>query len=266
MLEKIVITVGALGLGALLAWFFERIARPEKKMILLVPLILPALVWLGISGQLSEVSGPGGILVRFAAEAKSPVENFTRRGGLRPVFPQAPVTAQMALPAEARYVKDALGSISAEVQRGDITRRIFYWFAYDRLEPANLYDRIRSVRHAANDEITEYLLFGPAVGVIDCYMLDVDFVRRDDELRKTLRALASMPAEQRRAFLPKSSICLEPLSEKVPAVDALQRLDSAGHDEAIVVNDANGYVGITFRDTIVSALVSSLIKALADAK
>jgi hypothetical protein len=49
----------------------------------------------------------------------------------------------------------------------------------------------------------------------------------------------------------------------VPALAALRRLDAAGHDEGIVVNAARGYVGIAFRDTIVSALVSALFDALA---
>lgn len=263
MLEKAAITAGALALGLVLAWAFDRIARPAKRPMLLIPLVLPGLLWFGISGQLSEVKGPGGFQLVFAAAARAPVADFTDRGGLGPIFPTAPTTAQMALPAEARYVKEALEGASVAVLRGDVTRRIFYWIVWDGLEPRQLLARIDSVRDAAGDAVPEYLLFGPAVGVIDCYILDVDFERRHEALAKTLTALAAMPAAQQRAFLPEQAICRRPMPADVPALAALRRLDAAGHDEGIVVNAAQGYVGITFRDTIVSALVSALFDAIA---
>lgn len=266
MLEKAAITAGALLFGVLLAWVFDRIARPEKRLMLLIPLVLPGLLWFGVSGQLSEVKGPGGFQVVFAAAAQEPVANLTDRGGLDPIFPSVPTVpnmAQMALPAEARYVKEALEGSSAAVLRGDVTRRIFYWFLWDGLDPRDLLARIDSVRDAVGDAVPQYLLFGPEVGVIDCYILDVDFEKRREVLAKTLTALAAMPPAQQRAFLPEQAVCQRPMSADSPALAALRRLDAAGHDEGIVVNAAQGYVGITFRNTIVSALVSALFDALA---
>jgi hypothetical protein len=263
MIEKVVITVGSLFLGALLAWFFNWIAHPEKKAILLAPLILPGLIWFGISGQLKEVSGPGGFQVTFAAEAKAPVLNFTERGALRPVFEPMPVMVQMALPVPPEFVSEPIAKQSDAVLMGDKSRRIFYWFTYGKVDPAALLDAIEFVgRDVATDASSEFLVFGPEVGVVDCYVPDTDFLQKREELAKTLRALAAMPAEQRRAFLGDSEICAKPFGENLPAVDALRRLDDARHDEAIVVNESNGYLGIAFRDTIVSALVTSLIEAL----
>ena len=94
--------------------------------------------------------------------------------------------------------------------------------------------------------------------------MDVDFRQREETLSKTLRALALVPVEQRRAFLLESDICAKPLDESVPAIEALRRLDDSRHDEAIVVNSSGGYLGIAFRDTIVSSLVTSLFESLVE--
>ena len=239
------------------------IARPEKKTILLVPLILPSLIWFGISGQLRQVTGPGGFQVIFAAEAKAPVVNFTERDGVSPAFSPYAVTTQMALPAPPEYVRERIAKISDNVLMGDITRRIFYWFTYDNLQPLVLFRNINSFRGADRDSESEFLVFGPQVGIIDCYILDVDFVqRREEEFFKAMQALASMPAEQRRTFLLDSDICTKPFEQSLPAIDALRRLDNARHDEAIVINKSGGYFGMAFRDAIISSLVASLIKAL----
>lgn len=262
MLEKIIITVGMVVLGALLAWAFNRFASPDKKSLLLVPLILPALLWFGLSGQLKEISGPGGLQISFAAMANTPVTDLTNKGGLRPVFPRVSTREQVALPAEARYVKKDIGAIAAHVLRGAKTKRIFYWFPYKELDAKRLLRGVRAADQAAHDEITEYLVFGPEMGVIDCYILDVDFVQKENQVIDTLKALTTMPPEQQRAFLATAPICLKPFQGEVTAIEALRRLDASGHDEAIVVNSQSGYRGLAFRDTIVSALVTALTNAL----
>lgn len=264
MIERIAIAVGVLTLGLALAWAFDRLVGPKQKALALIPLAMPALLWFGLSGQLQEVKAPGGFQVTFAAAARAPVAEFASAGGLRPIFPTAPVLAQVALPAEARYVKPALEGASAAVLRGDVSGRVFYWIRYEGLNPRQLLARIKDAAHeAVGDDAVEYLIFGPDVGVIDCYVMDVDFDLKRETLAKTLKAMAAMPPPQQRALLADADVCQKPLQASTPAIDALERLDRAGHDEALVANTADGYAGIAQRDRIVSALISSLIKALA---
>jgi len=61
----------ALGIGVV--WFVKNHVGIKGDAVLISVLLLPALLYLAISGRLSEISGPGGVGAKFRATGAAPV-------------------------------------------------------------------------------------------------------------------------------------------------------------------------------------------------
>jgi hypothetical protein len=60
-------------LGVGVVWFVKDHVGIKGDAVLICVLLLPALLYLAISGRLSEVSGPGGVGAKFRATGAAPV-------------------------------------------------------------------------------------------------------------------------------------------------------------------------------------------------
>jgi hypothetical protein len=150
-----------------------------------------------------------------------------------------------------------LGAVAVTV--GERSGRVFLWYLYEGLDPAALRQTLLDeAPRLTFDVAREYLMFGPEIGRIDCYIPSDDLVLRRDDVQQMLRVLPTLPQSDWGRSLRESGVCRPPLAQNVSAMDALSVLSTAGHDEGIVVRDSGTYVGLIFRDQIVTHLLRSL--------
>jgi len=265
MVDQFWIFALLLVLGILLTWGYRAVAKPSKPWILLVPLILPAVLWLAIGGRLTSVKEPGGLEITFSQAASAPVSELVDVAAL-PLDATIETTPDASMMVEQRTLVtepdtsqkySGLGAVA--VTQGEKTGRIFLWYIYDEIEPERLETILLEERwRLANDVAREYLVFGPEIGRIDCYLPATDLVLRASDVRRALRALEAAPRAEWGRSLRDSGVCQKPLQRTVAAIDALAHLSGAGHDEGIVVRESGSYVGLIFRDRIVTHLLRAL--------
>ncbi|MBL26106.1 MAG: hypothetical protein CMM50_00950 [Rhodospirillaceae bacterium] len=255
-------------LGIVLVALFQAVARPNAKAILLVPLVLPVFLWAAIGHRMGASEMPDAAEAHFLNIASAPVERFTDTSALSPestltAVPRLSPTAEAASsPAESEISLDygALGA--SAVTRGDQNGRFFLWFLYSGLDPLQLEQALaESWGRLAEDPVRQYLVFGPQVGRIDCYLRDDDAVFRTGDVLLMLRAMGTARPETWPEVLRDSTICTAPFDHTMPAINTLSRLAQLGQDEGIVVDDDGVYVGLASRDRIVSQLLQALTAA-----
>ena len=201
----------------------------------------PILIYLVLSGDVSEIGGPGGLVAKFRADAKAPVDTSAEIEALE-------VVAKAALPdplQRSRQFRPG-APIALTLKLGDPTSGYDKYAIHQYIEALIKVDPELTVILNSSDGIFKASTDGAAVLSIvnnDHYGMELEQAITSGDLNK-LKTLVS-------------------ISEK--AVDklesngsALKKMIDAGVKSLVAV-DANGRpVGVVRRDRIVAKFVASL--------
>lgn len=253
-----------LGLGIVLVALFHAIVRPNVKAVLIVPLVLPAILWAAIGQWMAAPRSPDAAATHFLGVASAPIERFSDTTALSldatlTTASEAPSGAEVASQAESESPLDYSGLGASAVTRGDQNGRVFLWFIYSGLDPLQLEQALAETwGRLAADPVRQYLVFGSDVGQIDCYLRDEDVLLRTADVLLMLRAMGGAERGAWPEVLRDRTMCTKPFDRNMPAINVLSRLAQNGHEEGIVVAEDGSYVGLATSDRIVSQLLQAL--------
>ena len=253
-----------LGLGIVLVALFHAIVRPQAKAVLIVPLVIPVILWAALGHWMAAPRPPDTAETHFLGVASAPVERFSDTTALSldsaaTTASEAPSGAEGTSPAGGRSPLDYSGLGASAVTRGDQNGRVFVWFLYAALDPLQLEQALaESWGRLGADAVRQYLVFGSDVGRIDCYLRDEDVLLRPGDVLLMLRAMSGAERGTWPEVLREFAMCTAPFDHNMPAINVLSRLAQSGQDEGIVVSEDGTYVGLATSDRIVSQLLQAL--------
>lgn len=247
--ELIAAAAAALCLGAALLTVFisQRFLQVENTGVLLVLIGAPVLVYLVVSGKISEFAAPGGFEARFLAIARKPVE-FVDRTLEASVQP-----AQIAERGRTAELPDRLSRLE---RFEPVILTVKLGQAYDRrdwLEYVNALLEYPQFALAAlldeNDRLLAFMGVGTVHELLSNAALGGELVRliEQGELQHIIR----FPGVHQQRVSPRSS-----------AIEALRRMRGLSIEVLPVVDAQGSIVGIVTMQEIIAQIIVDLVEQL----
>jgi hypothetical protein len=242
--------------GVALALVARRLLRIEQPFVLTAVLFVPALIWLALTGGLDRLkASKDGFEVVFRQAVAAPVSTFATDAETVTIGGGGMMVQRML--TEAELLQGELGATAAT--RGTKTGRVLLWFAFPSMQPDLIIPALRErAMTLVADADRQYLVFGPEVGRITCYVADDSLPHRLGGLIEALRALQAAPRDAWAAILKQDDTCRAPLVDKTSALAAIRAMAEGEQDSAIVVRADGSYLGIVYRDRLISTLFEKL--------
>lgn len=241
---------GVLGLGVLLTWLVVQTIGVGGSAVAVTCLLLPALVALGFSGRLSEISA-GGVTAKFREAGKQPVNNLT-------VKAEALVSASKGQAAEldswmAIHELDYLLPVVLELRLGRQYDDTVFAFYIRRLSAS--YPRFAFVV-VVKDESREHICHISAA-------LMLTWVGQDDrpsaeQASRLDSFLSAVRNGHAKALLRTPEVRTETVTQRTRLADALRTMSSTADETLLVLDDQKRPYGILDRTTAISELILAL--------
>lgn len=240
---------GVLSLGVLLTWLVVQRVGVGGSAVAVACLLLPALVALGFSGRLTEISA-GGVTARFREASRQPVNNLT-------VKAERLISASKGQPLEldgwmAVHELDYLRPVVLELRLGrqyDPTP-----FAYYIRKLSASYPRFAFV--VVVKESGEHVCHIAA-------SLMLTWVGRDDwpsaeQLSRVNSFLIAVSDDHIKGLLRAREIRTETATQSTGLAEALRSMSGTADEALLVLDEKNHPYGILERTTAMTELILAL--------
>lgn len=240
---------GVLGLGVLLTWLVVAKMGVRGSAVAVACLLLPALVGLGFSGRLSEISA-GGVTAKFREAGKQPVNNLT-------VKAEACVHAMKGGAAELEawmtvHAHDYLQPVVLELRLNQ---------QYDSAVFAGYIRRLR-----ASYPRFAFVVVVDESGAHICHIsaaLMQTWVGKDDwpsaeQLDRVTSFLLDVTHGYTKALLRIPEVRTETAIQSTRLADALRTMNSTADETLLVLDDQKRPYGILEQVSAISELILAL--------
>ncbi len=245
-IEIVAIAVALLFLAAALVtlWLGARLLKIENTGVLIALVLTPAIIYLVVSGRISEFSGPGGVQAKFLNAAEAPVR-LVPQGVAALVEPVQGIARGESDQLERKLRDlDPLEAVILTVKLGQ-TYNARAWLEY-----VNALIRFPSFQIAVLlDEYDRFLAFMTAKSIRDV-------LAEPTKADRLIRLIAERSTDEILEFPRVETVTVSP---GTTAIDALRDMRKNKLDVLLVVGEDRKVNGIIDMQDILSQIIFDLV-------
>ncbi len=243
--RAITITLLFLGGGFLALWFLKNVLAIEGDSVAIAMLLLPLIVYLIVSGRISELKTPGGLEAKFTAAASESVTPASET--VEPEDVQVPVEGQMALqsvipvkkPDDSRPIvmTVTLGQGENHYSRGGLLNAVEVYSQYRNFKFVVFLDQENRFQACMPSWAIKNLLGKEALGN--------EFVTLVNS--GNIIQLADYPG-----------MIMDTITTQTSNIDALKEMTGQNIEAMIVISEKKALAGVVEREQILSKILLAL--------